>query len=55
MRMMKATRVLVARAFSTTNYLRSSPMVGQALNDDDFLPEFEEKEMKHHQKLDSSI
>lgn len=55
MPLMKEARRVLARAFSTTNYLRSSPMVGQALADDEFLPEFEEKEMKHHQKLDSSI
>ena len=33
-----------------------SNMMGQgSMKDDEFLPEFEEKEMKHFQKLDSSI
>ena len=34
----------------------SSNMMGPSgMKDDEFLPEFEEKEIKHQQKLDSSI
>ena len=36
-----------------SNLLRGSG--GSLLKDDDFLPEFEEKELAHQQKLDSSI
>ena len=41
------TSMASVRRFNTSNYMRSSPMVGQALNDDEFLPEFEEKELAH--------
>lgn len=48
---------LMRRSFSTSGYMRSSPMVGGGsfLQDDEFLPEIEKAEFEHQRKLESSI
>ena len=35
--------------------MRSSPLAGSALNDDEFLPDFEKKEIAHQERMESTI